>query len=161
MERVLPCQVCTELSSFRCAYCGVVTYCGRRCQRQDWHTHRYSCTRLFTARAVNGEEYAIDCAAVHTVSDIRAQLDMLTRERYGSRSPMVEILLIREATFGAWYDATKMKDLFTVIDTAEIMFTLQSPMPSLVSSRTNSSDARDASSDARIDDSSNDSSAGI
>ena len=45
-----------------------------------------------------------------------------------------------------------MKDLFTVIDTAEIMFTLQSPMPSLVASSDDSSDARDDSSGARIDD---------
>ena len=70
----------------------------------------------------------------------------------------VHKVLIPKATLGEWGDATKMKDLFKVSDTAEIMFTFGSPMPSLVSS---SDDlpcslavARDDSSDVSNDDSS-------
>ena len=76
-------------------------------------------------------------------------------------------MLIQKATVGEWGDAKKMKDLFKVSDTAEIMFTFGSPMPSKVSSNDDdlpgslAAVARDDSSDVRIDDSSDDRSAVI
>ena len=117
-----------------------------------------------TAIGVNGEEYTIDVAVVHNVSDIRAQIETSIYERYGSRNPMVDKVLIQKATLGEWCDGKKMKDLFKVSDTAETMFTLESSMPSLVPSSDDLPDSlagsRDDSSDVSNDDSSDDRSAG-
>ena len=142
----MECKICTELSPLRCSFCGIVTYCGRRCQKQDWNTHRYCCKRDFTAFCINGEEFTIEVAAVHTVSDIRELIENKIYEKHENQKPTVDKVLIQKATLREWFDAKKMKDLFKVSDKANIIFTLDSPMPSL----THSSDvSSDGSSDDR------------
>ena len=47
-QALLPCVVCRSVSTplKRCAGCGKRLYCGKACQKQDWHAHRLACLRL-------------------------------------------------------------------------------------------------------------------
>ena len=120
-----PCQVCAKLSSRRCGFCGIVTYCEPQCQRRDWHTHQHGCTRRFVARTAGGEEYEIDVAACETISGIEHLINRKLRE-----GQVVDTIYLPDGAIPA-SGATKMKNLFTARDNAEIYFTIVS-LPALV-----------------------------
>lgn len=41
---VMACKSCGKVEAARkCAGCGVVAYCGRKCQRGDWKAHKKVC----------------------------------------------------------------------------------------------------------------------
>ena len=41
--RFLPCDFCGSVASVSYCPCSAKKYCGRRCQKLDWHLHRFSC----------------------------------------------------------------------------------------------------------------------
>ena len=138
-ERNLQCKICKKASPFRCAFCGSVTYCGSRCQRRDWNTHRPSCRREFIAVGADGKEYKIDVAPFQKVSEVCALIEASVSGSYGSNSYRPtdgKEVLIQEPILGDWSDCRMMKDLFNVSHTPTITFTWQTPrqMPCLVSS---------------------------
>ena len=62
----LPCLCCGQPSVHTCARCKQARYCGRACQRRDWHVHKAICGRAAaspTALAAAGETEEGDCAA--------------------------------------------------------------------------------------------------
>ena len=128
-----PCQVCAKLSSRRCGFCGIVTYCEPRCQKRDWHTHQHGCTRRFVALTAGGEEYEIDVAARETISGMERLINnKLTEERVEGEPLVVDTIHLLDGAIPA-RGATKMKDLVKASDNAQIHFTLE-PMPALVTS---------------------------
>ena len=128
-----PCQVCAKLSSRRCGFCGIVTYCEPQCQKRDWHTHQHGCTRRFVALTAGGEEYEIDVAASETISGMERLINnKLTEERVEGQPLVVDTIHLLDGVIPAC-GATKMKDLVKASDNAQIHFTLDT-MPALVSS---------------------------
>ena len=127
-----PCQVCAKLSSRRCGFCGIVTYCEPQCQKRDWHTHQHRCTRLFVALSAGGEEYEIDVAARETISGIEHLINNKLKEEHREGQPMVvDTIHLLDGVIPAC--GAKMKDLVKASDNAQIHFTIET-MPALVTS---------------------------
>ena len=43
---ILPCRVCGETKTMKCAQCKVVAYCGKEHQKADWKVHKRVCALL-------------------------------------------------------------------------------------------------------------------
>ena len=137
-EKMCPCQVCAKLSSRRCGFCGIVTYCEPRCQKRDWHTHQHGCTRRFVALTAGGKEYEIDVAARETISGMECLINNKLKEEHREGQRMVvDTIHLLDGVIPA--GATKMKDLVKASDNAQIHFTLDT-MPALVASSSDDDD---------------------
>jgi hypothetical protein len=44
-QEILPCRVCGETKTMKCARCKVVAYCGKEHQKADWKVHKRVCAR--------------------------------------------------------------------------------------------------------------------
>ncbi|KAJ8600503.1 hypothetical protein CTAYLR_010059 [Chrysophaeum taylorii] len=74
------CSWCGKPATLRCGRCGLRSYCGAACQRQDWKAHRSACASRKTTRREMGVECEVEEATTARVAVV--VVDALSKRRH-------------------------------------------------------------------------------